>query len=303
MVGAALVRRLAREACEVLTAPRGVDLREQAAVRDWFAANRPDVVIVAAAKVGGIVANDSFPGTFLYDNLMIETNVIEAARIAGVAKLLFLGSSCIYPRLAPQPISEDALLTGPLEPTNEWYAIAKIAGIKLCQAYRRQYGCDFISAMPTNLYGPGDNYDLATSHVLPALLRKVHEAKLAGAPAVALWGTGSPLREFLHVDDLADACIFLVKNYSDEGHVNVGSGSDLSILDLTKLICRIVGYPGRIEHDRSKPDGTPRKLMDSGKIMAMGWRPGISLEQGVAGVYRSFAAGEEGARQSDMGAH
>ena len=303
MVGAALVRRLAREACEVLTAPRGVDLREQAAVRDWFAANRPDVVIVAAAKVGGIVANDSFPGTFLYDNLMIETNVIEAARIAGVAKLLFLGSSCIYPRLAPQPISEDALLTGPLEPTNEWYAIAKIAGIKLCQAYRRQYGCDFISAMPTNLYGPGDNYDLATSHVLPALLRKVHEAKLAGAPAVTLWGTGSPLREFLHVDDLADACIFLVKNYSDEGHVNVGSGSDLSILDLTKLICRIVGYPGRIEHDRSKPDGTPRKLMDSGKIMAMGWRPGISLEQGVAGVYRRFAAGEEGARQSDMGAH
>lgn len=303
MVGAALVRRLATEACEVLTAPRDVDLREQAAVRSWFAANRPDVVLVAAARVGGIAANDSFPGTFLYDNLMIEANVIEAARIAGVAKLLFLGSSCIYPRLAPQPINEDALLTGPLEPTNEWYAIAKIAGIKLCQAYRRQYGCDFISAMPTNLYGPGDNYDLATSHVLPALLRKVHEAKLAGSPAVTLWGTGSPCREFLHVDDLADACIFLLKHYSDEGHVNVGSGSDLSILDLARLICRIAGYEGKIEHDLSKPDGTPRKLMDSGRITAMGWRPGISLEQGVAGVYRSLEAGEEGLRLSGTGAH
>lgn len=303
MVGAALVRRLATEACEVLTAPRDVDLREQAAVRSWFAANRPDVVLVAAARVGGIAANDSFPGTFLYDNLMIEANVIEAARIAGVAKLLFLGSSCIYPRLAPQPINEDALLTGPLEPTNEWYAIAKIAGIKLCQAYRRQYGCDFISAMPTNLYGPGDNFDLATSHVLPALLRKVHEAKLAGSPSVTLWGTGSPCREFLHVDDLADACIFLLKHYSDEGHVNVGSGSDLSILDLARLICRIAGYEGKIEHDLSKPDGTPRKLMDSGRITAMGWRPGISLEQGVAGVYRSLEAGEEGLRLSGTGAH
>jgi GDP-L-fucose synthase len=297
MVGAALVRRLMREDCQVITAPRGLDLREQADVREWFASNRPEVVLVAAAKVGGIAANDAFPGTFLYDNLMIEANVIEAARIAGVAKLLFLGSSCIYPRLAAQPIGEDALLTGPLEPTNEWYAIAKIAGIKLCQAYRRQYGCDFISAMPTNLYGPGDNYDLASSHVLPALLRKVHEAKLAGAPSITLWGTGTPLREFLHVDDLADACIFLLQRYSDEGHVNVGSGHDLSILDLASLVCQVVGFEGKIEHDLTKPDGTPRKLMDSGRLAAMGWQPGISLEQGIAGVYRSFAAGEEGARR------
>jgi GDP-L-fucose synthase len=286
-----------REDCQVITAPRGLDLREQADVREWFASNRPEVVLVAAAKVGGIAANDAFPGTFLYDNLMIEANVIEAARIAGVAKLLFLGSSCIYPRLAAQPIGEDALLTGPLEPTNEWYAIAKIAGIKLCQAYRRQYGCDFISAMPTNLYGPGDNYDLASSHVLPALLRKVHEAKLAGAPSITLWGTGTPLREFLHVDDLADACIFLLQRYSDEGHVNVGSGHDLSILDLASLVCQVVGFEGKIEHDLTKPDGTPRKLMDSGRLAAMGWQPGISLEQGIAGVYRSFAAGEEGARR------
>ena len=297
MVGAALVRRLMREDCQVITAPRGLDLREQAEVREWFASNRPEVVLVAAAKVGGIAANDAFPGTFLYDNLMIEANVIEAARIAGVAKLLFLGSSCIYPRLAAQPIGEDALLTGPLEPTNEWYAIAKIAGIKLCQAYRRQYGCDFISAMPTNLYGPGDNYDLASSHVLPALLRKVHEAKLAGAPSITLWGTGTPLREFLHVDDLADACIFLLQRYSDEGHVNVGSGHDLSIRDLASLVCRVVGFEGKIEHDLTKPDGTPRKLMDSGRLAAMGWQPGISLEQGIAGVCRSFAAGEEGARR------
>jgi GDP-L-fucose synthase len=297
MVGAALVRRLMREDCQVITAPRGLDLREQADVREWFASNRPEVVLVAAAKVGGIAANDAFPATFLYDNLMIEANVIEAARIAGVAKLLFLGSSCIYPRLAAQPIGEDALLTGPLEPTNEWYAIAKIAGIKLCQAYRRQYGCDFISAMPTNLYGPGDNYDLATSHVLPALLRKVHEAKLAGAPSITLWGTGTPLREFLHVDDLADACVFLLQRYSDEGHVNVGSGHDLSILDLALLVCRVVGFEGTIEHDLTKPDGTPRKLMDSGRLAAMSWQPGISLEQGIAGVYRSFAAGEEGARR------
>lgn len=297
MVGAALVRRLMREDCQVITAPRGLDLREQAEVREWFASNRPEVVLVAAAKVGGIAANDAFPGTFLYDNLMIEANVIEAARIAGVAKLLFLGSSCIYPRLAAQPIGEDALLTGPLEPTNEWYAIAKIAGIKLCQAYRRQYGCDFIGAMPTNLYGPGDNYDLASSHVLPALLRKVHEAKLAGAPSITLWGTGTPLREFLHVDDLADACIFLLQRYSDEGHVNVGSGHDLSIRDLASLVCRVVGFEGKIEHDLTKPDGTPRKLMDSGRLAAMGWQPGISLEQGIAGVYRSFAAGEEGARR------
>jgi GDP-L-fucose synthase len=294
MVGSALVRRLAGEGCSILTAPREVDLREQAQVRDWFAANQPDGVIVAAAKVGGISANDSLPGEFLYDNLMIEANVIEAARQFEVTKLLFLGSSCIYPRLAPQPITEEALLTGPLEPTNEWYAIAKIAGIKLCQAYRRQYGCDFISAMPTNLYGPGDNYDLSTSHVLPALLRKVHEAKLAGSDAVTMWGTGSPLREFLHVDDLADACIFLLKTYSGEGHVNVGSGSEISILDLARTICRIVGFEGRIEHDLSKPDGTPRKLMDGARLAAMGWHPRISLEDGITGVYQQFLAGEDG---------
>jgi GDP-L-fucose synthase len=290
MVGAALVRRLASEHCEILTSPRGVDLREQGAVREWFAANRPEVVVVAAAKVGGIGANNSFPATFLYDNLMIETNVIEAARQHGAARLLFLGSSCIYPKLAPQPIAEEALLTGPLEPTNEWYAIAKIAGIKLCQAYRRQYGCDFISAMPTNLYGPGDNYDLASSHVLPALLRKVHEAKLAGAAAITMWGTGSPLREFLHVDDLADACIFLLKTYSGEDHVNVGFGSDLSILDLARLICRVVGYEGAIEHDLSQPDGTPRKLMDSSRLSEMGWAPKIGLEAGIAGVYAQLLA-------------
>lgn len=293
MVGSALVRRLAGEHCEVLTAPREVDLREQGQVRGWFAENRPDVVIVAAAKVGGIAANDSLPGAFLYDNLMIEANLIEAARLGGAAKLLFLGSSCIYPRMAPQPITEEALLTGPLEPTNEWYAVAKIAGIKLCQAYRRQYGCDFISAMPTNLYGPGDNYDLSTSHVLPALLRKVHEAKVAGSPAITLWGTGSPLREFLHVDDLADACIFLLQRYSGEGHINVGSGSELSILELAKTICRIAGYQGRIEHDLSKPDGTPRKLMDGAKLAGMGWRPRITLDDGIAGVYQRFLAGEE----------
>jgi GDP-L-fucose synthase len=292
MVGSAIVRRLAGEQCEVLTAPREVDLREQAAVRDWFAANRPDVVVVAAAKVGGILANDSQPASFLYDNLMIEANVIEAARQHGAAKLLFLGSSCIYPRLAPQPIPEDALLTGPLEPTNEWYAVAKIAGIKLCQAYRRQYGCDFISAMPTNLYGPGDNFDPASSHVLPALIRKAHEAKLANAPAMTIWGSGTPLREFLHVDDLADACIFLLRNYSGEGHINVGSGSEISIRDLAALVARVVGYAGAVDCDPSKPDGTPRKLMDSGLLAAMGWRPKIGIEDGIADVYPRFCAGE-----------
>ncbi len=293
MVGAAIVRRLANEDCDILSAPRSVDLREQAAVREWFAANRPDVVVVAAAKVGGIHANDSFPGEFLYDNLMIEANVIEAARQMGAAKLLFLGSSCIYPKLAPQPIVEEALLTGPLEPTNEWYAIAKIAGIKLCQAYRRQYGCDFISAMPTNLYGPGDNFDLNTSHVLPALIRKAHEAKLAGASAMTIWGSGTPLREFLHVDDLADACLFLLQSYSAEGHVNVGSGSEISILELAKLVAQVTGFAGSIECDSSKPDGTPRKLMDSGKLSAMGWQPRIALESGIAEVYRRFLAGDE----------
>ncbi|UIP08281.1 GDP-L-fucose synthase [Erythrobacter sp. SDW2] len=290
MVGAALVRRLEGEGCLVLTADRSVDLREQGAVRQWFADNKPDTVIVAAARVGGILANDTRPAEFLYDNLMIEANVIEAAHRHDADKLLFLGSSCIYPRLAPQPITEDALLTGPLEPTNEWYAVAKIAGIKLCQAYRRQYGRDFISAMPTNLYGPGDNFDLASSHVLPALIRKAHEAKLAGAESITLWGSGTPRREFLHVDDLADGCVHLLTHYSGEEHVNLGSGTDLTINELAQAVCRSVGFEGRIDHDTSKPDGTPRKLMDGSKIAAMGWRPRIGLDQGIADAYRWFLA-------------
>lgn len=291
MVGSAIVRRLASENCEVLTAGRDVlDLKDQAAVRGWFAAEKPDAVFLAAAKVGGILANDSYPADFLYDNLMIEANVIEAAHRSGTQKLLFLGSSCIYPRLAPQPIPEDALLTGPLEPTNEWYAIAKIAGIKLCEAYRRQHGSDFISAMPTNLYGPGDNFDLQSSHVLPALIRKAHAAKQEGAAALPIWGTGSPLREFLHVDDCADACVFLMKSYSDAGHVNIGSGEEISILDLARLVAQIVGFSGTIEADPTKPDGTPRKLMDSGRLRAMGWAPAIALSDGIAATYRSFQA-------------
>ncbi len=293
MVGAALVRRLAGEDCTVVTADRAVDLRDQAAVRAWFEANRPEVVVLAAAKVGGILANDSYPADFLYDNLMIEANVIEAARAGGVAKLLFLGSSCIYPKFAPQPIAEDALLTGPLEPTNEWYAVAKIAGIKLCQAYRRQHGCDFISVMPTNLYGPGDNYDLSSSHVMPAMLRKAHEAKLAGADSFTIWGSGTPRREFLHVDDLADACIFLLENYSGEAHVNAGCGSDIAIGELAELVARIVGFSGRVERDASKPDGTPRKLMDSSRLLAMGWAPRIGLEDGIASAYRAFLAEQQ----------
>ena len=291
MVGSAICRRLASEGCEVLTAPRATDLREQAAVRDWFAANNPDVVVLAAAKVGGILANDTRPAEFLYDNLMIEANVIEASRAASVQKLLFLGSSCIYPRLAPQPIVEDSLLTGPLEPTNEWYAVAKIAGIKLCQSYRRQYGCDYISAMPTNLYGPGDNYDLASSHVLPALIRKAHEAKEAGAAEIEIWGTGTPRREFLHVDDLADGCVFLLKNYSGEEHVNLGSGKDIPIGELAELVCEIVGFGGSVSRDTSKPDGTPRKLMSGDRIAAMGWHPRISLRDGIAMAYADFLAG------------
>jgi len=288
MVGSAIVRRLAGEPCEVLTADRSTDLREQAAVRGWFAAHRPDVVVVAAAKVGGILANDSYPAEFLYDNLMIEANIVEAARQAGTEKLLFLGSSCIYPKLAPQPIPEDALLSGPLEPTNEWYAVAKIAGIKLCQAYRRQYGCDFISVMPTNLYGPEDNFDLQSSHVLPALIRKAHEAKAAAADSLTIWGTGTPRREFLHVDDLADACIFLLKTYSGEEHVNVGFGDDITIRELVETIAAAVGFEGRIVNDTSKPDGTPRKLMSSERIRAMGWRPSIPFDEGIAATYQWF---------------
>lgn len=292
MVGSAIVRRLAAEDCEVLAADRSVDLREQAAVRDWFAGQRPQVVIVAAAKVGGILANDSYPAEFLYDNLMIEANIVEAAWRNDAQKLLFLGSSCIYPKLADQPIVEEALLSGPLEPTNEWYAIAKIAGIKLCQAYRRQYGCDFISAMPTNLYGPGDNFDLQSSHVLPALIRKAHEAKLAGAGGITIWGTGTPLREFLHVDDLADACVFLLRNYSGDMHLNVGSGSEIAIGELARLVAKVVGFEGAVELDTSKPDGTPRKLMDSGRLERLGWTARIGLEAGIADAYRAFLAEE-----------
>lgn len=288
MVGSAIVRQLAAMDCEVLTSDRSTDLRDQAAVRSWFADNRPEAVVVAAAKVGGILANDTFPAEFLYDNLMIEANIIEAAHRNQAEKLLFLGSSCIYPRLAPQPITEDALLTGPLEPTNEWYAIAKIAGVKLCQAYRRQYGCDFISAMPTNLYGQGDNFDLASSHVLPALMRKAHEAKLSRASSIEIWGTGTPRREFLHVDDLAAACVFLLENYSGEQHVNIGSGQDLPIIELAQIVCEIVGFEGSITTDISKPDGTPRKLMSGQKLASMGWTPKISLRQGIADTYCAF---------------
>lgn len=289
MVGSALVRRLAGEGCILLTARRSeLDLKDQAAVDRWMKANRPQAVFLAAAKVGGILANATYPADFLYDNLMIEANVISAAHRSGVEKLLFLGSSCIYPKLAASPIREDSLLGGPLEPTNEWYAIAKIAGIKLCQAYRQQHGADFISAMPTNLYGPGDNFDLATSHVLPALIRKAHEAKAAAAPSISLWGTGTPRREFLHVDDCAEALVFLMQRYSNHQHVNVGSGSDLTILELAQMVCRVVGYEGSIELDASKPDGTARKLMDGGKIAAMGWSPRISLETGIRSTYAAF---------------
>ncbi len=253
-----------------------------------MAASKPQAVFVPAATVGGILANDTRPAEFLYDNLMIEANIIDAARRVGVEKLLFLGSSCIYPKLAPQPLREDSLLTGPLEPTNQWYAVAKIAGIKLCQAYRRQYGCDFISAMPTNLYGIGDNFDLQSSHVMPALMAKMHAAKLAGASSVTIWGTGTPRREFLYVEDCADALVFLMKNYSEEEHVNVGSGADLTIHELAEIIRRIVGFEGEIVTDPSKPDGTPRKLLDVSRLASWGWRPGVSLEQGIAEVYRWY---------------
>lgn len=291
MVGSAIVRRLAREGCTVLTASRQeADLVDQASTRAWIEANRPDMVFVAAAKVGGILANSTYPADFLYDNLMIASNVIEASHRVGVEKLMFLGSSCIYPKLADQPIREDSLLTGPLEPTNEWYAVAKIAGIKLCQAYRAQHGDDYISAMPTNLYGEGDNFDLNSSHVLPALIRKAHEAKLSGAESITIWGTGSPRREFLHADDCADACVHLMKTYSGAEHVNVGSGEDLTILELTRLVCDVVGFTGEILHDASKPDGTPRKLMSADKLLSMGWQPSIALRDGIEATYRWFVA-------------
>jgi GDP-L-fucose synthase len=289
MVGSALVRRLAGEPVEVLTAARQeLDIARQAEVEAWMARRRPEVVVIAAAKVGGILANDTYPADFLEQNLLIQTTLIRASYETGVKKLLFLGSSCIYPRDCPQPIREEYLLTGPLEATNQWYALAKIAGIKLCQAYRRQHGCDFISAMPTNLYGPGDNFDLRTSHVVPALIRKMHEAKLACAPEVAIWGTGTPRREFLHVDDLADACVFLLENYSGEQHVNVGCGEDLTIRELAETIAEVVGYPGRLAFDTGKPDGTPKKLLDVTSLRAMGWQARIPLEQGLRTAYAWF---------------
>jgi GDP-L-fucose synthase len=290
MVGSAIVRRLQKEGFSrlVTSTSADLDLRDQAAVSAFFEKERPDHVFLAAAKVGGIMANNTFRAEFLYDNLMIQSNVIDSAWRTGVKKLMFLGSSCIYPKLAPQPLKEEYLLTGPLEETNEPYAIAKIAGIKLCDAYRAQYGANFISVMPTNLYGPNDNYDLNSSHVLPALIRKFHEAKTTKAPEVVLWGTGKPRREFLHADDLADACFFLMQRYDEPGLVNVGVGEDLEIGELALLIKKIVGYEGRIAHDLSKPDGTPRKLMDVTKLHKLGWTASISLEVGLRRVYEEF---------------
>lgn len=290
MVGSAIVRKLQREGyTNIIGREFGeLDLRNQQAVQTFFESERPDVVFLAAAKVGGIVANNTFRAEFLYDNLMIQSNIIHHAYTSGVKKLLFLGSSCIYPKLAPQPLREDALLTGLLEPTNEPYAIAKIAGIKMCDAYRAQYGADFISVMPTNLYGPNDNYDLKNSHVLPALIRKFHEAKLVGAATVEIWGTGSPLREFMHVDDLAEACFFLMQNYSEPGFVNIGVGIDISIKELALLIKKIVGFQGELRFDTSKPDGTPRKLMDVSRLNSLGFKAKIGLEEGIKAVYEEY---------------
>ncbi|WP_035709251.1 GDP-L-fucose synthase [Niveispirillum irakense] len=303
MVGSALVRRLGAEPCTVLTSDRAaVDLRRQAEVEAWMRDNRPDAVVVAAAKVGGILANDRLPADFLYENLMIEANIIHAAYQAGVEKLLFLGSSCIYPKMAPQPIREDSLLTGPLEPTNQWYAVAKIAGIMLCQAYRRQHGCDYISAMPTNLYGQGDNFDLTSSHVMPALMAKIHAAKTSGAETVPIWGTGTPRREFMHVDDLADALVFLLRTYSGEEHVNVGTGEDVTIRELAETIAEIVGFTGRFDYDSSKPDGTPRKLMDVSRLRDLGWSARIPLGEGIRQTYEWYLATQpEAVRRLDMG--
>lgn len=289
MVGSALARRLAGMGCDVVPdRPERLDLRRQLDVQTWLDATRPDAIVIAAARVGGILANDSFPVDFLEDNLLIETNIIGTAHRVGVERLLFLGSSCIYPRLAEQPITEDALLTGPLEPTNQWYAVAKIAGIRLVQAYRRQYDRDYISAMPTNLYGHGDNFDLNSSHVLPALIRKAHEAKLAGKPTMTIWGSGTPLREFMHVDDCADALVFLLQNYSGDEHVNVGTGSDITIGDLAALVASIVGFRGEIVRDRTRPDGTPRKLLSNAKLTGLGWSSRIALEEGIRATYNWF---------------
>jgi GDP-L-fucose synthase len=289
LVGSALVRRLEREKCEILTVDRShCDLRTRPDVDRWIAKSRPDAIILAAATVGGIHANDTRPAEFIYDNLMIETNVIDAARQFAVEKLVFLGSSCIYPRDAAQPISEDALLTGPLEPTNQWYATAKIAGVKLCQAYRRQYGCDFVAAMPTNLYGPGDNFDLLSSHVVPALIAKTHQAQKDGAATLKVWGTGRSMREFLHVDDAADGIVFVLKNYSNEAVINIGTGSEISIANLARLIGQVIGFQGEMEFDASKPDGTPRKIVDTSRLTRMGWQSRISLAEGLADTWQWY---------------
>ena len=294
MVGAAIVRRLASEACNIITADRSaLDLTRQEAVERWMAEVRPQAIFLAAAKVGGILANSSSPATFLYDNLMIETNVIHAAWRTGVEKLVFLGSSCIYPKHAPQPIPEQALLGGPLEPTSEAYAVAKIAGIKLCQAYRSQYGCNFVSAMPTNLYGSADNFDLETSHVLPALIRKAHEAKVRGSKELVIWGTGASRREFLHVDDCADALVHIMRVYSGSEHINVGSGEEVTIDDLARLVAEVIGFKGEIVRDLSKPDGTPRKLMNGDRLRTLGWERRIGLPEGIANVYRDFLSNVE----------
>lgn len=291
MVGSAILRRLLEEGAEVLAADRAtLDLRRQADVEAWFDAERPQAVFLAAATVGGILANDTRPAEFIQDNLAIQGNVITAAHRSGVEKLMFLGSSCIYPKFAPQPMPEEALLTGPLEPTNQWYAVAKIAGIMSCAAFRRQYGSDFISVMPTNLYGPNDNFDLKNSHVIPALLAKADRAKAEGAAAMEVWGTGTPRREFLHVDDLADACVHVMQHYSDEPHLNIGTGQEVTIRELAELICDVVGFRGRLDFDTSKPDGTPRKLLDVGRLTALGWQPRIPLREGLAATYDSFLA-------------
>ncbi|MEK7266037.1 MAG: GDP-L-fucose synthase [Pseudomonadota bacterium] len=297
MVGSAILRRLAPENCgQTLTVAKAdLDLRDQAAVNRWMSDNRPDTVFIPAAKVGGIHANAAYPAEFLYDNVVIAANLIHAAHQTGVQKLLFLGSSCIYPRLAPQPLVEEALLTGPLEPTNEWYAIAKIAGVKLCEAYRRQYGDDFISAMPTNLYGPDDNYHPENSHVIPGMIRRAHEAKLAGERDFTIWGTGKPYREFMYVDDCADALIFLMKHYSSASVINVAVGSDISIADLARMVMEIVGLKGDLKHDLSKPDGTPRKLMSPARLLQMGWSAKTPLRDGLKLAYESFKRGPAGA--------
>ena len=296
MVGSAIIRALENAGFNniVTRTSSELDLRNQAAVQAFFEKEKPDYVFLAAARVGGILANDTYPADFIYDNLAIETNIIHSAHQAEIKKLLFLGSTCIYPKLAPQPLKEKYLLTGPLEPTNEWYAVAKIAGIKLCQAYRKQHGDDFISAMPTNLYGPGDNFDLQSSHVVPAMIRKMHEAKVDGKATVTLWGTGTPMREFLHVDDLADALLFLMEHYSGEEHVNVGVGKDMTIRELAETVQQVVGFEGELVFDTSKPDGTPRKLVDTSKINHMGWTANIALHEGLEQAYAWFLGNQQG---------